>query len=219
MPTTQIKDPVHGYVELEQPLVDSILDTRPFQRLRHVRQLSATNLVYPGANHTRFEHSWASTTSRAPSSRTSASNSTSTRTPRARNSTTSSAPWSARRSSTTSATRRSPHLGERFLDVDDLRTRLADHGLQETFFDAGVGDAPIREASAHELLGCLLVCREYGDALGEMGVDPHDVCAHVLGYSLEYERGGRWQHTASPPRCCTRPSTSTASTTSRGTTR
>jgi len=30
---------------------------QPFQRLRYVRQLSATHLVYPGANHTRFEHS------------------------------------------------------------------------------------------------------------------------------------------------------------------
>jgi len=57
MPTTQIKDPVHGYVELPDALVEGVVDTRPFQRLRYVRQLSATHLVYPGANHTRFEHS------------------------------------------------------------------------------------------------------------------------------------------------------------------
>lgn len=51
-----IKDPVHGYVEVEDfalPLLDSLL----LQRLRYIRQLGFSYLVYPGANHTRFEHS------------------------------------------------------------------------------------------------------------------------------------------------------------------
>ena len=34
-----------------------VLDSRPFQRLRHVHQLALTHLVYPGATHKRFEHS------------------------------------------------------------------------------------------------------------------------------------------------------------------
>ena len=34
-----------------------LLDTPPVQRLRHVKQLSTVRLVYPSANHTRFEHS------------------------------------------------------------------------------------------------------------------------------------------------------------------
>lgn len=51
-----IKDPVHGYVEVEDALLP-ILDSPPVQRLRHVRQLGFSYLVYPGANHTRFEHS------------------------------------------------------------------------------------------------------------------------------------------------------------------
>ena len=51
-----VRDPVHGYIEVEPallPLVDSPL----LQRLRLVRQLGFAYLVYPGANHTRFEHS------------------------------------------------------------------------------------------------------------------------------------------------------------------
>ena len=52
----EIKDPVHGYVyitEAEKEVVDSF----PVQRLRRLRQLAGAEYVYPGANHTRFEHS------------------------------------------------------------------------------------------------------------------------------------------------------------------
>lgn len=55
-PAKIITDPVHGDIrltELERRLVDS----PPFQRLRRVRQLGATHLVYPGATHSRFSHS------------------------------------------------------------------------------------------------------------------------------------------------------------------
>jgi uncharacterized protein len=51
----EIKDPVHGYVyvtENEKELIDSY----PVQRLRRLRQLAGSEYVYPGANHTRFEH-------------------------------------------------------------------------------------------------------------------------------------------------------------------
>ncbi len=51
-----IKDPVHGYVELEDFAL-SLLDSPALQRLRYIRQLGFSYLVYPGANHTRFEHS------------------------------------------------------------------------------------------------------------------------------------------------------------------
>jgi HD superfamily phosphohydrolase len=50
-----IKDPVHGYVDVEESLLP-LLDSPPVQRLRHIRQLGFSYLVYPGANHTRFEH-------------------------------------------------------------------------------------------------------------------------------------------------------------------
>jgi hypothetical protein len=51
-----IYDSVHGFIhfnELERELVDAL----PFQRLRYIHQLGIAYLVYPGATHTRFEHS------------------------------------------------------------------------------------------------------------------------------------------------------------------
>lgn len=51
-----IKDGIHDYIELDG-LSRALLDTAPVQRLRHIRQLSTVSLVYPSANHTRFEHS------------------------------------------------------------------------------------------------------------------------------------------------------------------
>ncbi|MEM2461776.1 MAG: HD domain-containing protein, partial [Archaeoglobaceae archaeon] len=50
-----IQDPVHGLIKLEESMI-KIIDTPQFQRLRGVKQLGFANLVYPGANHTRFEH-------------------------------------------------------------------------------------------------------------------------------------------------------------------
>jgi len=51
-----IKDSVHDYITLG-PAGRDLLDTPAVQRLRHVKQLSTVRLVYPAANHTRFEHS------------------------------------------------------------------------------------------------------------------------------------------------------------------
>ena len=52
----QIKDPVHGYIEVPDELIP-LLDSPLVQRLHAIRQLGFSYLVYPGANHTRFEHS------------------------------------------------------------------------------------------------------------------------------------------------------------------
>lgn len=51
-----IKDPVHGHVRVQKELL-SLLDAPPVQRLRYIRQLGFSHLVYPGANHSRYEHS------------------------------------------------------------------------------------------------------------------------------------------------------------------
>lgn len=52
----RIRDPVHGFVQFDQ-VEKSLIDSSPFQRLRRIKQLAMTHLVYPGAVHTRFEHS------------------------------------------------------------------------------------------------------------------------------------------------------------------
>jgi HD superfamily phosphohydrolase len=51
-----IRDPIHDYIELDE-LALALIETPEIQRLRRIRQLGFSNLVYPGANHTRFEHS------------------------------------------------------------------------------------------------------------------------------------------------------------------
>jgi len=53
---TAIKDSVHDHVAVEGVALD-LLDVAELQRLRHIKQLSTVRLVYPSANHTRFEHS------------------------------------------------------------------------------------------------------------------------------------------------------------------
>ncbi|HMK95276.1 MAG TPA: HD domain-containing protein [Candidatus Limnocylindrales bacterium] len=51
----EIKDPIHGYVYITEEEKE-IIDSYPMQRLRRLRQLAGSEYVYPGANHTRFEH-------------------------------------------------------------------------------------------------------------------------------------------------------------------
>ena len=53
---TTIKDSVHDHIEVEG-VAEALLDTPAVQRLRHIKQLGTVQLVYPSANHTRFEHS------------------------------------------------------------------------------------------------------------------------------------------------------------------
>ncbi len=50
------RDPVHGYIEVSD-LENKIIDSFPFQRLRNIKQLAMTYMVYHGAEHTRFGHS------------------------------------------------------------------------------------------------------------------------------------------------------------------
>ena len=50
-----LRDPVWNNIRVDD-LTLSLVDTEVFQRLRYVRQLGWTYLVYPGATHTRFEH-------------------------------------------------------------------------------------------------------------------------------------------------------------------
>lgn len=52
----QIVDPIHDFITL-YPHEIGLVDSPVFQRLRRIRQLAGAHLVYPGAQHSRFEHS------------------------------------------------------------------------------------------------------------------------------------------------------------------
>jgi HD superfamily phosphohydrolase len=51
-----VRDPIHGFIELNE--WEKVIINRPeFQRLRRIKQLSLSDMVYPATTHTRFEHS------------------------------------------------------------------------------------------------------------------------------------------------------------------
>lgn len=54
--THEIRDPVHTFISLTTDERE-VLNSKEFQRLRYIHQLALSYLVYPGATHTRFEHS------------------------------------------------------------------------------------------------------------------------------------------------------------------
>ena len=51
-----INDPIYGFVTIQDEIIDALINHPYFQRLRRIKQLGLTNLVYPGALHTRFHH-------------------------------------------------------------------------------------------------------------------------------------------------------------------
>lgn len=51
-----INDPVYGFISLESDLIYDLIQHPYFQRLRYIKQLGLSDLVYPGALHTRFHH-------------------------------------------------------------------------------------------------------------------------------------------------------------------
>ncbi|MDX1905592.1 MAG: HD domain-containing protein [Bacteroidia bacterium] len=55
-PSKIINDPVHGFIEVPRGLLLNLIDSPVFQRLRHIKQLGFSSIVYPGAVHTRFNH-------------------------------------------------------------------------------------------------------------------------------------------------------------------
>lgn len=52
----RIRDPIHGFICLSDQEI-KVINTSLFQRLRRIKQLALADLVYPGATHSRFEHS------------------------------------------------------------------------------------------------------------------------------------------------------------------
>lgn len=56
MKIDKFRDPIHGFIEVREHEL-KIINTKPFQRLRNIKQLAMTYYIYPGAEHTRFGHS------------------------------------------------------------------------------------------------------------------------------------------------------------------
>lgn len=50
------RDPVHGNLSIPDPLIQDLVDTFEFQRLRRIRQLGSCFMVFHGAEHSRFQH-------------------------------------------------------------------------------------------------------------------------------------------------------------------
>lgn len=50
-----IYDPIHGHIKFDHKIW-SFIDNPVYQRLRFVKQMGTSNYVFPGANHSRFEH-------------------------------------------------------------------------------------------------------------------------------------------------------------------
>ncbi|MBX7126847.1 MAG: HD domain-containing protein [Cyclobacteriaceae bacterium] len=51
-----INDPIYGFIRLQQPMAEAVLAHPWFQRLRYIQQLGLSDIVFPGAVHTRFQH-------------------------------------------------------------------------------------------------------------------------------------------------------------------
>lgn len=62
MTLQRIRDPLHNLIEFKgdnelERILWRVIQTRPFQRLRRIKQLGFSDLVFPGASHSRFAHS------------------------------------------------------------------------------------------------------------------------------------------------------------------
>ena len=51
------RDPVHGYIHVDEVVIDKLIDSGEFQRLRRIKQLGTSSTTFHGAEHSRFNHS------------------------------------------------------------------------------------------------------------------------------------------------------------------
>ncbi|MBO7594880.1 MAG: phosphohydrolase, partial [Salinivirgaceae bacterium] len=54
--TKIVNDPVLGLIDFSSPLILALMEHPWLQRLRRIKQLGMSDMVYPGAQHTRFLH-------------------------------------------------------------------------------------------------------------------------------------------------------------------
>lgn len=193
MGTKQIKDPIHGYVPVRDDFIEHLVDHPFFQRLRYIRQLTATYMVYPSANHTRFEHSigvyhlagTAFETLRGDGVFRDLDDN---------------AVDEIRDTVLAAALLHDvghpplSHLGEELLHRTDLLEILTRHNFVEKLAPiTSFGQDPLQQAGAHELMTCAIILEEFADGLDTMGIQPKEVCAYVLGLSIIGETEDVWQ--------------------------
>lgn len=51
-----LRDPIHGYIYIQDPLILELINSKEFQRLRRIKQLGTSSYTFHGAEHTRFGH-------------------------------------------------------------------------------------------------------------------------------------------------------------------
>lgn len=52
-----LTDPIHDYIQINYKVIMDLINTKEFQRLRHIKQLGTLSFIFHGAEHTRFGHS------------------------------------------------------------------------------------------------------------------------------------------------------------------
>ena len=57
MLTKVFRDPLYGYVRVNDEIIDELINAKEFQRLRRIKQLCGVSMVFHMADHTRFSHS------------------------------------------------------------------------------------------------------------------------------------------------------------------
>jgi len=191
----RIKDPVHGYIEVESYLAENIVDSQSFQRLRDIRQLDTTRMVYPSATHSRFEHTLGvyhlgKLAFENLVEETHLPDELDDKVIQRLRKTLQAAcllhdighfPFS--------------HLGEAYIDKDDILTELDNYDLPNRFEQTG---SSLEAADPHELMSCYITLSKYGSKLTSWGVTPSEVCAYILGTSIDAYEEERWQSQVVP---------------------
>lgn len=186
-----IKDPVHHYIKIyEEDL--TIIDTPFFQRLRNIHHLGTAYLTYPGATHSRFEHSLGVAELGNSVLEHIITNSEDT--------------WDIHPDELENMKKtlrcacllhdigHSPfsHTCEPFFKdnclkiVDELASQLKfcqHHSLRPKAMDLTTKNILQEKAvsSTHEVMGCYIVLVKYRKILSDLGVNPSEVCALILG--------------------------------------
>ncbi len=173
-----IKDPVHNYIKINDNDLE-IIDTLLFQRLRNIYHLGTAYLTYPGATHSRFEHSLGVMQLGTSAFLKIFKNS--------------SGFWpkdmelcdkyykTLRYACLLHDIGHTPfsHVCETFVEKKMLCKEIMKYGL--SFGDAKTTLRNLESSQPHELLSCSIILSEYNKTLKKQNVDSLDVCALILG--------------------------------------